>query len=298
MKVQAPLTITEGMLTSSTLAETEHSAYAGGTTYASGDLVIYAHRIYESLQSSNTGHTPGLTASSTWWLDTGPTNKWAMFDGSVSTASADTADIEVVITPAAIINSVACISAVGASIRVQMHDGATSVYDETQSLDSTPITDWEEYFFASQVLAGELIFEDLPRYLSATVTVTVAEASGSASIGVVTLGTIHELGVTLAGATAGITDYSRKSTDDFGTTTLTQRTFAKRSNQRLWIDSSELRRVQTLLASLRATPCVWVGEDDTGLFSPLVIFGWFRSFSLDISGPSISYCTLEIEGLT
>ncbi|MEY2688235.1 MAG: hypothetical protein RL375_2433 [Pseudomonadota bacterium] len=298
MKVQAPLTITEGMLTSSTLTEAEHSAYAGGTTYAAGDLVIYAHRIYESLQASNTGHTPGLTASATWWLDTGPTNKWAMFDGSVSTASEDTADIEVVITPGAIINSVACISAVGTSIRVQMHDGATSVYDETQSLDSTPITDWAEYFFADQVLAGELIFEDLPRYLSATVTVTIADAAGTASIGVLTLGTIHELGETLGGASAGITDYSRKSTDDFGTTTLTQRTYAKRSQQRLWLNSAELRRVQTLLAGLRATPCVWVGSDNTDLFSPLVIYGWFRSFSLDITGQTISYCSIEIEGLT
>jgi hypothetical protein len=299
MKVLAPLTISEAMLTSSTLSETEHSAWNGATTYAAADRVIYSHAIYESLQGTNLNKTPDATTSSTWWVRVGPTNKWAMFDGSVSTASADTADIEVQVTPGAIVDSVACVSAIGASVRVQMHDGATLVHDETRSLDSTPIADWEDYFFADQVLAGELLFSDLPRYLSGVITVTIAASSGEASIGALVFGRLHDLGIAEATASASITDYSRKETDDFGTVALIERSYAKRSQQRMLLDTSELRRVQALLAGLRATPAVWVGvESDTNTFSPLVIFGWFKSFSLDITGPVSSYCTLEIEGLT
>lgn len=299
MRVLAPLTITEGMLTSSTLAEDEYAAWNSGTTYAAGNRVIYQHRVWESLQASNLNKTPGTAAAALWWVEVGTTNRWAMFDGSVSTASADSDDIEVVITPAAIVDAAAVVAGVGTSVRVQMHDGVTSVYDQTQSLDSTPIDDWEDYFFADQVLAGELLFSGLPRYLSGVITVTVvAAASGQAACGALLLGRLHRLGITLGDASAGITDYSRKETDDFGTVALLQRSYAKRSQQRLLVDTPELRRVQAVLAALRAKPAVWIAADNTALFAPLVVFGWCRAFSLDIPGPIRSHCTLEIEGLT
>lgn len=299
MKVLAPLAITDALLTSSTLAETEHAAWNSGTTYAAEDRVIYAHKVYESLQASNTNKTPGATASALWWIEVGPSNRWAMFDGSVSTASADTTDIEVVITPGAVVDAVAIIAGIGSTVRVQMHDGATSVYDQTQSLDSTPIEDWESYFFADQVLAGELLFSGLPRYFSGVITVTIeATSSAIASVGALLLGRLHSIGDTAPNASAGITDYSRKETDTFGTTSLLQRSFAKRSQQRIVMDTDDLRRVQALLSGLRATPAAWIGDDDTARFAPLAIFGWFRSFSIDIPGPVTSYCTLEIEGLT
>lgn len=297
MMVIAPLAITPAMLTSSTLAETEHAAWASGTTYAAGARCIKARHIWESAQGGNLNRDPEAD-DGTWWLDAGPTNRWAMFDGAVNTASADSADITVVLTPGAIVDSVACIAASGSAVRVQMHDGAASVYDQTQSLDSTPIDDWEGYFFADQVLAGELLFTGLPRYLSGVITVTVAEAASAAAIGALVLGRLHDLGGTEAGASAGITDYSRKEADDFGATALVRRAYAKTSQQRLLLPTSDLRRVQALLAGLRATPAVWVGSRETATFSPLVIYGWYRSFRLDIAGPVNSYCTLEIEGLT
>lgn len=293
------MAITDALLTSSTLPETEHAAWNSGTTYAAADRVIYLHTVYQSLQASNTNKTPGATDSALWWVEVGPSNRWAMFDGSVSTASADTTDIEVVITPGAVVDAVAIIAGIGSTVRVQMHDGATSVYDQTQSLDSTPIEDWESYFFADQVLAGELLFSGLPRYFGGVITVTIeATSSAIASVGALLLGRLHSIGDTAPNASAGITDYSRKETDTFGTTSLLQRSYAKRSQQRVVLETDDLRRVQALLSGLRATPAAWIGDDDTARFAPLAIFGWFRSFSIDIPGPVTSYCTLEIEGLT
>lgn len=300
MKVLAPITIAAAMLTSSSIPETEYSAWNSGTAYDLGDRVIKGHKVWESAKpgtDTNTNHDPE-SSTTEWWLEVGPTNTWAMFDGSVSTASTAAVDIEVVVTPGLIVDALAVIAGIGDTVRVQMHDGATLVYDQTQSLDSTPINDWDDYFFADFVLAGELLFEGLPAYLSGVITVTITASSGEAAVGALVLGRLHDLGETQGGASAGITDYSRKETDAFGTTSLVQRSFAKRSQTRMAIDTSELRRVQAVLAGLRATPAVWIGDDDTDLFSPLVIYGWFKSFSIDIPGPVVSYCNLEIEGLT
>lgn len=297
MKVLAPITVTPSMLVSSSIAEADYSAWSSGTTYALAARVIYSHRIYESLQNSNLNKTPDAAASLTWWLDVGPTNRWAMFDSVVDTTSDDTSPIVVVVQPGAVVNGVALVAAVGDSSRVRMLDGATVVYDQTMSLDSTPIADWDDYFFAEQVLAGELVFSDLPRYLSATVEVTLT-GSSSVSVGVVAIGTLHELGDAGRGARAGITDYSRKETDDFGTTSLVQRSYAKRSDQTLLVARGDTRRLQSLLAGLRATPCVWIGTEDTDVFAPLVIFGWFKDFQIVYEYAYHALCSLEIEGLT
>ena len=297
MKVLAPITVTDAILTSSTLAETEYAAWSSATTYAAAARVIYQHVVYESLQASNLNKTPDAAASATWWVAVGPTNRWAMFDGAVNTPSTSASNLVVVLTPGVVVDAVAVVAGVGGSVRVQMADGAASVYDVTQSLDSTPIEDWSDYFFADQVLTAELVFDGLPRYRSGVITVTVTPSGGVAQVGALVLGRMHPLGRTTANASAGITDYSRKETDTFGTTSLLQRSYAKRAQVRVVQNTREVRRVQQLLAGLRTTPAVWVGEADTDLFAALVVYGWFRSFALDIPGSTLSYCSLEIEGL-
>jgi hypothetical protein len=65
----APIAITDAILTSTNVAEAVVTAYAGGTTYALGNLVSVAtgtrQDVYKSLQNSNTAHAPA--SSPTWW---------------------------------------------------------------------------------------------------------------------------------------------------------------------------------------------------------------------------------------
>lgn len=91
MIVIPPLTITDSNLTDLNLAEPaagEPPAWLVGTTYAADDTVYVAstHRIYTSVQGSNLGNDP-TTDDGTWWIETAPTNAWAMFDNTVSTQS-------------------------------------------------------------------------------------------------------------------------------------------------------------------------------------------------------------------
>ena len=74
MQVIPPIEITDARLTSSTVPEEVAPAYAGGTTYAQGELVglapVYGspQTVWRSLQSSNTGNS---LAEGVWWTNAG-----------------------------------------------------------------------------------------------------------------------------------------------------------------------------------------------------------------------------------
>lgn len=70
MKLIRAFTVTDAALTSTNVYEAVPTAYAGGTTYADGDIASVAgsngaHTVYESLQNGNTGNTPA--SSPLWW---------------------------------------------------------------------------------------------------------------------------------------------------------------------------------------------------------------------------------------
>lgn len=296
MKVITPTVITDALFTSSTAPETDHAAYAAGTTYALGAKVIRTgtHRRYESLQAGNVGNTP--ETSPTWWLDLGPTNRWAMFDTVVGTSTTLASPLTVVIHPGAV-NAIALLELVGTSVTVSMTStaGGGSVYSQTISLVASEVGDYYEYFFAPFAQRTSVVLTDLPPYADGIVTVSLT--GSTVSLGVLSVGLFTDLGGTQYGATAGITDYSLKTTDAFGNTTLTQRSYAKRTSAKLWLDKGDVNRVHRKLADLRATPCVWVGVEDAEL-EPLTVFGFYKDFQVEVSYPQAALCSLEIEGLT
>lgn len=299
MRVIKPTPITDSLFVSSTVPETDHAAWSSGTTYADGDFCIHNHRIWESLQGSNTNHNPSTdTSDPPYWLDTGPTNRWAMFDQVVNTSTSTTSSMQIVLQPG-LINSVGLVELVGTYARVELLDGSTTVYDETIYSDATPMVDWYDYFFEPYDTATEVVFSNLPQYLTGQLRVTIVDTSGgTVSCGGLVAGVAYTLGPTEYGATAGITDYSYKSTNAFGAVTIVQRAYSKRSSQRFWLTQEELRRTYRLLADLRSTPCLWLGvEDDTETYAPLVVFGFYKEFQIEIAEFSRSFCSLEIEGM-
>lgn len=295
LKVLKPTTITDAEFVSSSVSEAEYSAYSAATTYGVSAKVIYKHRIYESLLATNLNHAPDEVGT-TWWLDLSPTNRWAMFDTQTSTATVSTGTLTVRLAPG-ICNGAAVIGVSGASsVKVEMFNGATLVYTETKTLDATFISNWYEYFFEPYDIYTDALFGPFPPYPSAQILVTIT-GTGTVRCAGVMCGNTVEIGTVQAGAGVGILDYSRKETDAYGVTTLVRRAFAKRTNYSMVVDNSQLRRVYSTLAELRATPAVWVGSDDYSL-SPLVVFGFYKDFSINVAYPTFSTCSLEIEGLT
>ena len=294
MKLIKPVTFQDSQLISSNATET-YAAYNSGTTYAKDAFVDYGTHIYQSLVNTNLNHQPDI--SPTFWILIGPDNTHAMFDTQVSTITTSSSPLNVTVAPGVNINSAAFLELTGTQLVVTMTDGAggPTVYTKTVSLDDTVLIDWYGYFFDPYNPRTEVILTDLPPYPNGRLSMALT-GSGTIGIGVFTYGTVYDLGLTQYGASAGIKDYSVKETDQYGNTTFVERAYSKRMESQVFVQNSNIAFNQKLLASVRATPCVWIGSEDTQ-YNPLVVFGFYRSFNTTISYPTYSLCSLEIEGL-
>jgi hypothetical protein len=277
LRMLLPVAMTDAALASSTVPEADNPVWAAGVTYPLGGRVIRTdtHRIYESLAAGNIGHDP--SSSPSYWLDVGPTNRWAMFDEALGTATAVEGGPIVVTFDAGAIGAVALIDVLAASVQVEViaAGDVDPTYDRTIA-----------------VTGGTIGFYDLPD-IDGTVRVTVA-GIGPLSVGTLLIGALVGLGITEASPTAGIADFSRKDVDDFGEVTIVQRAWAKRMTAKALIRTDALDVVADRIAAVRARPVLWIG--DAGLDS-LTLYGFFRDFGIEV-GETVSKLSLSIEGLS
>lgn len=275
LRVLRPLGVDDAALTASSLAEDDYPAWDAGTVYDTADRVIRGHRICEGLLAGNIGYDPLITAG--YWLDIGPTNRWAMFDQALGTVSSADGEIVVTLDPGTPIAALALLDVAGATVRVQ-----GTYLDETRDIEGGQLP--------------TMAFFDLDQPADATIVVTIVGASPGAAVSVGTLlvGGLEALGVTEVSPSVGITDFSRKETDDFGNTSFVERAWTKRMTLRTLIATEAVDVQVRRIASLRATPALWIGE---ALFDSLMIYGFFRDFSVEI-GETVSLCSVTVEGLS
>lgn len=294
MKVIKPALIGAAQLVSSSVPENDYPAWDAVTAYAVGQRVVYEGKVYESIQAPNTNVVP--TADPLYWMRIGPTNRWAMFDSEISTQTSAAGEIAVVIKPG-FVNGLALFGLEGSNIAVEVKDGPDGevVYSHEQTLDGSIVTDWYQYFFEPIEQMDEVVLTGLPPYTNAHISVRITGLAPKC--GILAAGNVYQIGRTQRGASAGITDYSRKDTGPTGSTTFVKRRYSKRMRAPILIENVSLNKTQRVLASLRATPCVWIGTDSPG-YQPLTVFGFYRDFSIDIAYTNHSFCNLEIEGLT
>jgi hypothetical protein len=297
MKVIKSTSVTPAMILASNAVEA-YAAWSAATTYSKDQIVDYGEGYYISLVNTNLNNIPSAP-NSTFWAYVSPDNKHAMFDGQVSTATTSTSPLAVTIAPG-IVNSLAMIDLVGSSVTVTMTDGAgPTVYTRTVGLDGSIVFDWYTYFFEPFVQLAEVVLTDLPPYSGGQITMTLT-SGGNVAIGELLVGTVYELGEEgmEQGASIGIIDYSRKDTDDStGLTTFVRRAYSKRMSGQFLINNGQMNAVQRILADIRAVPSVYIGSEAAD-YSPLIVYGFYRDFSIDIAYPTKSWCRIEVEGLT
>ncbi|MFC0708437.1 hypothetical protein [Azorhizophilus paspali] len=296
MKIIKPIDITGALLISSSVPENDYAAWSAATAYAVGGRVVRAHRIYEAL-IANTGVDPATNASNPpKWLDLGATNRWRMFDDRVGSLTERVGSIAVTLQPGAVINSLALFNLRGRSATVVMTDPLEGeVYRREVSLVDAGVGDWYEWFFAPIGRRTDIVLLDLPAYGTAELSVTIDNAADTAACGHLVTGSQSEIGVALYGTGVGIADYSRKEIDEFGQSVVIERAFSKRAEFDVVVDTARVGLVQRLLATNRARPVVWIGEAS---YEATVLFGFFKDFSISISGPEVSDATITVEGLT
>ena len=291
--------------------EADYPAWVGGTTYtADTDYVIRTtattHKIYLCLVTHTTAATPedNLTGATPKWLEVSPTNRWKIFDQKVGTTTTQADSMTYLLKPGRA-NSLALLGVDASSVEVSLVADGETVYTASFDLDSgNSVGDWYEYFYepiyqTDSVVVTNLLdttLFDLPQYADGVLCVRFLRDGGDVTCGVLVAGAYAELGQTLSDPTIGIIDYSRKSTDDFGNTTIVARTYSKRMTCSMLVASSSVDNVSRLLAQYRSTPVVWVAADN--IFTSMIVYGFYKDWEVRIESPNHSTCNIQIEGLT
>lgn len=249
--------------------------------------------------STNYGKNPATNP--TYWVDAGSTNRWKMFDQSVQSQTTNAGTITVSLATTTLADTIAFLNVDASNIRVKVTHATDGVlYDKTATLTSyLGVSDWYSYFFTPINKQIDVLFQDLPKYAVVTIDITITKISGIAACGVCLLGSSRDissegLGVE-SGAKISIDDYSVKTRDSFGNYTIVQRTFNRRADFTVVIESSNVDAVINLLSNYRATPVLYIGYGD---YKSTVVYGFYKSFEVEIAYKSISYCTIQLEGLT
>ena len=295
MIIVQPVPVTSAMVTASNVTITETLWTAG--TYTLNTQRYFGTRLYKVIVASTTDNpTVGVTLTPPSWQDIGAINRFKMFDQVVNTQTTRTGLIDVNVLPGTIINALAMFDLDGVSTTITMTDPVEGVvFNETKSLqDNTIIIDWYSYFFESITTRSDVVFLGLPAYGSATIRIQVNAGASTAAIGEVVIGKQRNLGVTNFGTSVSILDYSRKETDEFGNTVVETRPFSKRADFDVTVETGSVAAVQKALASIRTTPTVFIGDEDR---AETIVYGFYRGFNIIISTPSISDCSIEVEGL-
>lgn len=295
-----PVPVTDAVLTSSNVAETDYAAWNAATSYVVGDRVIRTasgvHKIFENLIAGIDATNP--ESAPTRWIAVSPTNRWKMFDTSNTTTTSAASPVSIVLLPGQAVNAVALVGLVSSTVRVRMTDPtAGTVYDVTTTTGGViTAPDWYAYFFSTVRPVSAFSALDLPAYPACSVLIDITNATANVQCATCVVGYHYEIGLGVQyGAKVGITDYSVKTANTFGDYVLTQRAYSKRATFDMMIAKNEVDVVGELLAAYRATPCMWIGSDE---YTSTQLFGFYKDFSTVISYPYHSLLSLEIEGMT
>ena len=303
MNVIPPLEITDGRLTSSTIAEpdTGEAAWSGSSVaYALGAQVIRTttHRVYECISAHTSAASPVPENNPTQWLEIGPTNRWAMFDTLRNTATIKASTLTVVLTPGQRVDSLALLGVSADSVTVSMTSGATPVYSHTESLVYREVFDWYDYFFNPFLTKPSIALFDLPPYTGGVITIALTAATGNVECGACVIGAAEFIGDVQYEAESDVLNFSTVNRDSFGgISSIVQRRNVPKTIQSIFADKARINRIRTLRENLAATPAVWAGLSNSsdGYFEAMLILGFYKRFAINLRHPQHAVVSLELE---
>ncbi|MCX7283895.1 MAG: hypothetical protein NTX28_07600 [Novosphingobium sp.] len=304
--ILVPILITPTMIHSTIVTPEDPSpAWASTTTYTAGQRAFSAttHRVYESLKDSNTGNDPTVLANQnniegvgTWWIDAGPTNKFAMFDGIVSTQTAVATPLTITLQPG-YFNAFALFGVDADTITVTVRDapGGTAIYSYSGPLEGSAPADYYEYFFERFRPQTQFIAVGIDPYNNAEITIVLAKGSGTVKLGMLAIGDMAPIGVPLKGASVDPVDYSSVVTDAYGNTTIKKRVSATGMTISAKCATEDANIVMNNLKAVLGTPVVVVGSEAT-MYESLTVYG-LVSARLVYDGVDEQTVNITVKGL-
>jgi len=252
MNIIEPMVVTDTELTASNIPETDYVDWDAGTTFGLGARCIStsSHRIYESAQAGNLNNDP-TTDAGTWWLDIKATNKWSAFDNRRSNVASYADEITYSITPTSDCDAISLFGLTAGTVRVEVWDGATSIYDQTFSMvDTSHVVSMYTFWFGGIVYSRHKVLNGFPGYLGHRIDLTISAPGATAKVGHILLGRNHLIGRVLDGASIDLNSHSRKGYDDFGDEYLVPRGTTRKVTIAFACPTHQARRVTDIISAI------------------------------------------------
>lgn len=256
-----PVEITDAVLTA-TNAEEDAADWDDETDWDLGEIANHGGRLWEAAQA-NTGHEPPLgTDGDEYWIDTGPNNIRAMFDGAIQSQTVADDEIVVELTPpiGARPDTLFGQNVNAVSATVSVTDPASDFeYTATQRLqDNSGVVDIGTYLFLPLRRRTYFLFDKLPNFGALKYALTLSAPDSEARCGDCVLGRAYRLGTTQLGGEIGVRDFSVKKRDDFGRMSWVERAFASTGSFALNVAPGDTDLVVSLLTAARASRRVYI----------------------------------------
>lgn len=279
------------------VSEDAADAWVSGTSYAVGDEVHVAatHRVYRRLVAG--AGTTSPESDTTNWRDVRSTSRWAPVTLTENTPLQALGNLYFSLSGAGV-SGLYLGGVVAQSVLLTVVSSANAIRTTRYVELPAPVATWTDGAEGFAYIDLQGVTQTGDRIDISLIGSPVGASSGIAvaSLRYLVAGQTAEVGDTIGAPRLGIIDYSRRETDEFGTTTFVRRSYAKRMNVEVMLPNSDLSRVFNLLAEVRASVCLWVPALSDNL-EPLTFFGWCKEFDIAVAYTSRALCTMEIEGM-
>lgn len=287
-------TLAAGMIISGTgvTSGTRIAALGTGTGGAGTYTVTKSQTVSSTAIAANAPVT-----DTTRWARADSTNRWRMFDASVSSQTSAVDSIAVEIRVPGRVDALYLGNINAESIHVVVKDsGGTTAYDQTYSgISGGGITSMYAWYFTPISRITDLAITDLPPYLNPRITVTLADTGNTVLCGVCMAGKQVDIGSTQWGVSLGIQDYSLKAKDDYGNYSIRERGFSKEISAMAWVNNAYIDTLFNTLADFRALPAAYIVSE---IYGSSNLFGIYKNFRIELQGLNNTVCSIEWESLT
>jgi hypothetical protein len=303
MKMIKGLTVTDSILTSSTVAENDATEWDGTgglaagtermvTTTANG-AASATHKVYEVAVGGDSSVDP-TTDSGTNWIDNGNTNRYKMFNDVVQDTTTKSGGFTVELSSSStFVTGVAFLNVTAATIVLDVVFGGDTLFSETYTMTEPPSeTGFWWWLFDPIERKTSLYVDNLPTILGTDITAEFT-GSGDVSCGIMSIGYSQFVGESVFGHNYSVVDYSVATENETtGRVTITRGANRTVVDAPVVVMNSRFGAVTRMLNESLSTPRAWQLSPDYPL-----VYGFYKRYDQMTSNAAFSDLALRIEGL-
>lgn len=272
-------------------------------TYSYAQEIRDGHYIYTyaGTTGTNTLESPSVNNEKIdrVWVQTRPTNYFAMIDGKTNTQTQNVDSIDVLIA-CSNCDAISLLGLEAKSITLTLFDNLTAQAVHTKTIDlvnTRDIIDFSTYCF-EEFNTNTTIYEQLPLYTDAGLIISIEHSGMVAKCGRLVVGRTYFVGETGVGANLGMESYSRKETDVFGNVILNHTSNVNIDSYEAYVPTRNIQAIRRKMAALDAIPVLFIMDESQNTeLENLLTYGYFEVFNIMLPDTSISTASITIKGL-